>query len=193
MKCANCKKNECVNGKDCTNIKEETTARYNGEDLKIMKTAAILTDKFYMEKTRLEELIFFATQMNYQKLGLAFCIGLQNEAAIVDQILSKEFRVFSACCRICGMERTAVGLAPRQKDNKIATTCNPIGQTEIFNRKKTDLNIILGLCMGHDILFTKHSKAPVTTLAVKDRVLTHNPLGVVYSGYYRKKRFSLAS
>ena len=31
--------------------------------------------------------------------------------------------------------------------------------------------------MGHDILFTKHSKAPVTTLAVKDRVLTHNPLG----------------
>ena len=56
------------------------------EDLKIMKTAAILTDKFYMEKTRLEELIFFAKKMDYQKLGLAFCIGLQNEAAIVDQI-----------------------------------------------------------------------------------------------------------
>ena len=29
--------------------------------------------------------------------------------------------------------------------------------------------------------FIKHSKAPVTVLAVKDRVLAHNPLGVLYT------------
>ncbi len=65
--------------------------------------------------------------------------------------------------------------------------CNPIGQALVLNKEKTDLNIILGLCIGHDILFTQHSAAPVTTLAVKDRVLAHNPLGALYSGYYLKK------
>jgi len=65
--------------------------------------------------------------------------------------------------------------------------CNPIGQATFLNQKKTDLNIIIGLCIGHDILFSNHSKAPVTTLAVKDRVLAHNPLGAIYSHYYLNK------
>jgi uncharacterized metal-binding protein len=57
----------------------------------------------------------------------------------------------------------------------------------ILNNEKTDLNIILGLCIGHDTLFTKYSEAPVTTLAVKDRVLAHNPLGAIYSAYHLNK------
>jgi len=32
-----------------------------------------------------------------------------------------------------------------------------------------------------DTLFIKHSRAPVTILAVKDRVLAHNPLGALYT------------
>jgi len=46
----------------------------------------------------------------------------------------------------------------------------------------------VGLCVGHDMLFTRHSRAPVTTLVVKDRVLAHNPAGALYSGYYRGLR-----
>ena len=53
------------------------------------------------------------------------------------------------------------------------------------------MNILVGLCVGHDMLFTKHSKAPVTTFIVKDRVLAHNPAGAIYSGYYKKNRFGL--
>ncbi|WP_442920361.1 DUF1847 domain-containing protein [Methanococcoides sp.] len=29
---------------------------------------------------------------------------------------------------------------------------------------------MLGLCIGHDALFTQHSDAPVTTIALKDRI-----------------------
>ncbi|OPY27009.1 MAG: hypothetical protein A4E27_00631 [Methanobacterium sp. PtaU1.Bin242] len=65
--------------------------------------------------------------------------------------------------------------------------CNPLGQASFLNRENTDLNIIIGLCIGHDLLFTEHSKAPVTTLVVKDRVLAHNPLGAIYSKYYQNK------
>jgi uncharacterized metal-binding protein len=39
----------------------------------------------------------------------------------------------------------------------------------------------MGLCVGHDSLFTKHSEAPVTTLVVKDRVLGHNPVSALYT------------
>jgi uncharacterized metal-binding protein len=50
------------------------------------------------------------------------------------------------------------------------------------------MNIIVGLCVGHDMLFSKHSSAPVTTLVVKDRVTGHNPVSVLYglNFYYRR-------
>ena len=75
--------------------------------------------------------------------------------------------------------------------NSSNTMCNPIGQAKLLNEAKTDLNIVLGLCVGHDTLFFKYSDAPVTVLAVKDRVLAHNPLGAVYTAetFYRDKLF----
>ena len=193
MKCAPCSGKKCTSGKDCTNIKAEVSAKYVGEDLKILMTADKLTENFYMQKTRMEEILYFAGEMGYKKLGLAFCSGLREEAEIVDKILSKEFKVFSAICKVCGIDKSAFSSGPKKQGNKIKVSCNPIGQADILNKKKTDLNIIVGLCLGHDILFTKHSKALVTTLVVKDRVLAHNPIGAIYSGFYRKKRFHLES
>jgi uncharacterized metal-binding protein len=69
--------------------------------------------------------------------------------------------------------------------------CNPIGQATLLNNAHTDLNIILGLCVGHDTLFIKYSKAPVTVFAVKDRVLAHNPIAALYlaDGYYKNKLY----
>ena len=191
MKCASCVEKKCTKGKDCTGLREKMKARYAGEDLKILVTADMLTEKFYMQKTRLEEILYFAAEMGYKKLGLAFCSGLREEAEIIDRILSKEFKVFSAICKVCGINKAEFRPGPKTKDSKMKISCNPIAQADILNRKKTELNIVVGLCLGHDILFTKYSNAPVTTLVVKDRVLAHNPIGAIYSGFYRKKRFNL--
>ena len=59
----------------------------------------------------------------------------------------------------------------------------------LCNRQKTEFNIALGLCVGHDSLFYKYSDALVTTLIAKDRVLAHNPAGALYcaGGYYKNK------
>ncbi|HHE07716.1 MAG TPA: DUF1847 domain-containing protein, partial [Chlorobaculum parvum] len=66
--------------------------------------------------------------------------------------------------------------------------CNPVLQARLMNEHGTGLNVIIGLCVGHDSLFTKHSDAPVTTLIVKDRVLGHNPAAALYtSGSYYKR------
>ena len=61
-------------------------------------------------------------------------------------------------------------------------------QAKRLNAENTELNIVVGLCVGHDSLFYKYSEAPVTTLVVKDRVLGHNPVAALYTAgsYYKR-------
>ena len=188
MKCAQCKEKLCGEGKDCTDISEYAKTEYKDEVLRSMKVSSEIEADYYMKKTRLGEIILYAKEMGYKRLGVAFCIGLSGEADIICGVLSKTFDVHSVCCKVCGIDKSSFDLkyVHGEKREKEAI-CNPIGQATVLNNEKTDLNIILGLCIGHDILFTEYSDAPVITLAVKDRVLAHNPLGAVYSGYYRDR------
>ncbi|WP_406659902.1 DUF1847 domain-containing protein [Methanolobus sp. ZRKC3] len=188
MKCALCYEKECRGGKDCTGITE--CISYERDDLGSMKASAAIEARYYMQKTRLEELILYSREMGYERIGIAFCVGLEKEAEIIHRILDKYFDVYSVCCKVCGIEKGEYGLE-KLNPCEFDPTCNPIGQAMMLDKKNTQLNIIIGLCMGHDILFTQKSKAPVTTLIVKDRVLGHNPAAAIYSGYYLKNRFSL--
>ncbi|QLC50718.1 DUF1847 domain-containing protein [Methanolobus zinderi] len=188
MKCAFCDEKECREGKDCVGLSKDTV--YEGSDLESMKVSASIEARYYMQKTRLEELILYARDMGYEKLGLAFCVGLEKEARTIQKILESDFEVFSVCCKVSGTDKGEYGLERLRPEN-FDPTCNPIIQADILKNKGTQLNIIIGLCIGHDILFTQHSAAPVTTLIVKDRVLAHNPAGAIYSNYYLKKRFGL--
>jgi len=45
-----------------------------------------------------------------------------------------------------------------------------------LNSENVDLVVMIGLCLGHDILFQREVKADCTTLVVKDRVHNHAPL-----------------
>jgi len=142
-------------------------------------------------KTRLHETIEFCLRMGYKKIGLAFCLGLQKEAAIVDDILAANgFDVVSVICKVGGICKEDFGLEQKDKINpgEYEVICNPIAQAEICNSANTDFNIVLGLCVGHDSMFFKNSNAFCTVFAVKDRVLAHNPLGAVYTAktYYKR-------
>ena len=147
-------------------------------------------DSLRPAKPRLEEIIDFCSRMGYKKLGLAFCMGLRQEAGVVEKLfVSRGFEMLSAICKIGGVPKERIGIAD---DEKIATgvyetMCNPILQAEFLNREQTEFNILLGLCVGHDSMFFKYAEAPCTVLAVKDRVTGHNPLAAVYTldSYYR--------
>lgn len=78
--------------------------------------------------------------------------------------------------------KSVVGLKNEQTLSGCAeeTMCNPIGQALLMNEQKTECNILLGLCVGHDTLAMKYLEAPTTVLAVKDRVTGHNPLSAIY-------------
>ena len=141
-------------------------------------------------KPRIEEIIEFSQKMKYRRLGLAFCIGLRQEAKVVEKLLSdRGFVLISAICKVGRVPKEQIGIRDEQKISvgNFEAMCNPILQASILNEEKTDFNILLGLCVGHDSLFLKYAEAPCTVLAVKDRVFGHNPLAAIYNidSYYR--------
>jgi uncharacterized metal-binding protein len=142
-------------------------------------------------KPRIVEICELAHRMGYKRLGLVFCVGLKKEAAIVDTILkTNDFDVVSVCCKAGRTSKDLIGIEDKDKvfRGTDEAMCNPIFQARVVNAEKTELNILLGLCVGHDSLFFKHAEAYTTVLAVKDRVTGHNPLAAIYlhSSYYRK-------
>ena len=145
-------------------------------------------------KTRIVEICEFAERMGYKRLGLAFCMGLSREARIVSEILSgRGFEVVSAVCKTGRTPKSCLDLGAEDtvyRDPE-ESMCNPVFQARLMNEEKTDFNVIMGLCVGHDSLFFKYAEAPTTVLAVKDRVTGHNPLAAIYlsESYYRKVRF----
>ncbi|MCB2226339.1 MAG: DUF1847 domain-containing protein [Desulfarculaceae bacterium] len=134
-------------------------------------------------KSRIQEIWEFAQRMGYKKLGLAFCVGLRREAATVAQILEdKGFEVVSAACKAGATPKEMLGLREQDKikQGSFETLCNPVFQAELLNQAGCEFNIALGLCVGHDSMFFMNVKAPSTVLAVKDRLLGHNPLAAIY-------------
>jgi len=192
MRCAHCRRkpaHKCYSeGLDCTGGLARADLYHEEGVRRTLTTSSEIEARYYMQLTRLEEIIRFAGEMGYRRLGLAFCVGLAREAEAVSGILEKHFKVFSACCKAGGISKDDLGVT-HVIPGRFESICNPVGQAAVLKKKGTDLNIMLGLCVGHDALFNKHSAAPVTTLAVKDRVLGHNPLAAIYSNYYIKTRF----
>ena len=144
-------------------------------------------------KPRILEICEFAKKMSYKKLGLAFCIGLAKEAGVVAEILSGHgFDVVSVMCKAGRSSKDIIQVPPEDRINRGSdeSMCNPIFQANLLNEEQTDLNVLMGLCVGHDSLFFQYAEAPTTVLAVKDRVTGHNPLAAIYlvDSYYRKLR-----
>jgi uncharacterized metal-binding protein len=140
-------------------------------------------------KPRIMEIVEFAGKMKYRKLGLVFCIGLCKEAKVVESILvATGFTVVSGICKIGRVPKETIGVRDDQKIKVgcFESMCNPIAQAYLFNEEKTEFNVMMGLCVGHDSLFLKYAQALCTVFAVKDRLLGHNPLAAIYNidSYY---------
>jgi uncharacterized metal-binding protein len=139
--------------------------------------------------TRVRELIEYARLLGYKKIGVASCIGLIEESKILGRILTGSgFQVVLVSCMAGGTTRLKFGFKER-KSVSPPMVCNPLMQAEVLNKEQTELNVMVGLCLGHDILFIKNSKADVTPLIVKDRVTGHNPIAALYTShtYYKQK------
>lgn len=166
--------------------------RYDeGRNREIMIASAEVEFEGYCQWTRVQEIMEFARKIQAKRIGIANCIGLIREARTFARILQANgFDAYAVICKVAGQSKSSMGI-PQECEQIGAAMCNPILQARLLNKAHTDLNVVIGLCVGHDSLFYKYSDAYVTTLVTKDRVTGNNPVAALYTAesYYKKKFF----
>lgn len=181
INCVTCVERVCLKGGNCVpslhsreNIRDDGLVRRR---LEVASDVALERDR---KLCRIAELVYFCLGMDYGRLGVAFCVDMFHEAEILVSVLERFFEVVPVCCKVGGITPDESGIGGPAGE----VICNALGQAEVLNAAETDCNIIAGLCVGCDTLFVSQSKAPATTLFVKDKMLANNPVSALFSKYY---------
>lgn len=172
---------------------DSTVATYRGDsqDAQVAKAAAEVEGLFYCEISRVEEIVSFAKRIKASRIGVASCLGLLEETKVFIKVLrAAGLEPYTVLCKVGSVDKTDIGIPDELKIQcgSFEACCNPILQAQLLNAEKTELNVIMGLCVGHDSLFAKHSEALVTTLVTKDRLTGHNPAVTLYTAKTYSKR-----
>ncbi len=179
--CVSCLDRVCLTGGQCAGLVPELHCpSAPPESARILDVSTDIAWETERRLCRVAEFVHFCHGMKYDHVGVAFCTELSRETQILTNLLQRYLKVTPVCCKIGGETIAEQEHAPRGAN----TACNPIGQAAELNRAGADINAMVGLCLGCDVLFSQHSQAPVTTLFVKDRLLANNPVGALYSHYY---------
>jgi uncharacterized metal-binding protein len=173
---------------DETELLQAVEQAYVGQDdvRRLALESARTESAGYCRSTRIEEIMDFARRIGAQKLGIAHCVGLMREARLAYDIFrAGGFSVNTVCCKVGSIDKESIGLQDREKisPGQYEALCSPVGQAALLAKAGTQLNVVIGLCVGHDSLFFMHSEAPVTVLVAKDRVLGHNPAACLYTSH----------
>ena len=173
-------------------LQEVERAYLEQEDLRKLAVESARTEAAgYCRSTRVEEIMDFARRIGARRLGIAHCVGLMQEAKVArDIFMAGGFEVYAVCCKAGSIAKEKIGLTEEEKvhPGQYEALCSPVGQAALLAKAGTQLNVVIGLCVGHDSLFFMHTKAPATVLVAKDRVLGHNPVAALYTShtYYRR-------
>jgi len=169
--CLECLDRVCLVGEPCPHLTLTTSTGPDQASLKILEAAWDVALEKERTLCRLAELVYFALELGCRRLGVAFCEDLREPAHILVGVLRRFMEVVPVGCR--------VGSHPDRSG-----ACNPSSAAAVLNSRKTDLNVLVGFCVGADSVFSRESNAPVTTIFVKDKSLANNPIGAVYSHYH---------
>jgi len=175
MDCTKCTIKGCRKSEPCFDRSDEYFKSYSSEENQLYtKTASKLIDNGRAGTlTRLEEIVEYSKLRGYTKIGVAYCYGMEKEAKLLREYLNHEgFKPAMVSCTVDGIKESQIDA---DKTNN-TVSCNPIGQANILNSSGIQFTILMGLCLGHDILLQKNLKMDFTTFIVKDRVKGHNPL-----------------
>lgn len=176
----------CVSQAVPAPLRDEAVDRYTNdeEDRRLAIVSAGVERDGYRRWPRVQETIVFAKRMGYHRIGIATCVGLLRESRTLAKMLrANGFEVYGAGCKVGEIPKEGLGLPCRHPGEN---ACDPILQARLLAEAKVDLNIVVGLCVGHDTLFYKYAVGPTTTLVVKDRVTGHAPAVPLYQAesYY---------
>lgn len=139
------------------------------QNRKIIEAAAYSAHVGHREKlSHLEETVVFAKRFGARKIGIAACVSLAAESRNTAKVLRAQgFEVVGAVCKAGCITFGELNVEPDERGPE-AVLCNPLYQAQLLNEAQTDLNVVIGLCTGHDALFLRYAQAPCTVLTAKD-------------------------
>ncbi len=175
MDCTKCKLKGCRSGQPCIDSSGAYIDSYISADNRdIVKASSALVDNGRAGTlSRLEEIAEYVVLRGYKVLGVAYCYGLEKYAVLLRRYFDRRgIKTVFVSCTVDGVTESRVD----PDKTSCAVSCNPIGQAAVLNASGAELTLLMGLCLGHDILLQKHLKTDFTTFVVKDRVYGHNPL-----------------
>lgn len=175
MDCTKCTTKGCRKDKPCSDRSGDYLETYLYEDNQnTIKAASALIDNGRAGTlSRLQEIVEYFRHRGYKKLGVAYCYGMEREATQLRKYLEKQsIQTVFISCTVDGLKENQ--LNPDKTSGSVS--CNPLGQAAAINDEGVDLTLLMGLCLGHDILIQKNLKMDFTTFVVKDRVYGHHPL-----------------
>lgn len=172
-------------------IVEESMKEYENEFIKNIHRSSTLMEKEGGFWPRVREVVELCKRLNIKRIGVAFCVGLSEEAGRLDKVFEAwGLDVYSVACKCGSIDKTRIGFEEKdkRKPGRYEPICNPVLQAMILNYVGTELNVVVGLCVGHDTIFMRYSKAPIVYLIAKDRATGHNPAAPLYTPNYFSKR-----
>ena len=173
--CETCNQMKCrTQSSDCFSINESSKIVYQNEETKEIAFAAsrLIDNGRAGTLARVEEIIAYCKDRNLQRIGIANCFGLANEAkAFVNLLKENGLTPLPVTCTAGGVKEKEIDTSKTVE----TVSCNPAGQALVMNRLKPELVVEIGLCLGHDIIFHQQLEIPHTVLIVKDRVFAHDP------------------
>lgn len=178
MNCTGCSQKTCRTSQSCGAENFTPAAMlegyHEGNTQQIIRAAASLVDGGLAGKlSRVQETIAFIKKMDYKKVGMAYCYGMEKEARLLTRLFKTAgIPLRTVSCTIGGINQDEIN----SESCIEKVSCNPLGQASQLNSEGVDFVIIMGICLGHDIILHKALNADFTTLAVKDRVNGHAPL-----------------
>lgn len=186
--CLACEGRECLCGQRCPHIAVGLDLEVTPETRRIMEAATDIALETDRHLCRVTELVYLCLEMGYEKVGIAYCVDLSEPTRILVGLLRRFIEVVPVCCKIVSdpMAGSEAGGSGRSSEAS-EWACHPLLQAEVLNRAGTDINVMVGLSIGADAIFSRASHAPVTALFVKDKSLANNPIGAIYSDYYLRE------
>jgi uncharacterized metal-binding protein len=187
LDCLECRDRRCLQGEACPYLGPLPRSASDPETLKILESAWDVALEEERALCRIAELVYFALEMGYQRIGLAFCEDLREPADILTGVLRRFFQVHAVGCKLRSepyVDPAGGSGDPHGSPSVGGVPCDPRGVAAILNARNTELNVVVGFCVGADCIFHRNSHAPVTTIFLKDKSLANNPIGAVYSHYY---------
>ena len=163
---------ECVTEKLGKDAVDDVIKTYleDEENTKILKAAAEIEGNYYCKATRVEETVMFLKKIGAKKVGIASCVGMIKEAKTFSKILEvNKIETVGVVCKVGNRDKTVLNIKEEDKvhPGNYEPFCNPIMQAEFLNNENVDFVVLMGLCVGHDTLFFKYCKVPVTVRVYK--------------------------